>query len=549
MKKFFTILCSAIILFAGCAQVEDMSSRFVNNREISFVTGASATRAIVDATAMVDNFGVYGWVVPGDYSQNGGYLMKNAEYDKDGNAVVGPYFWPTSDNNTGIDFIFTAYSQYDGAVLWENDSLKITVPTLNQALIDNPDDFDDVLWAQTTVNHHQNLVAEHERVALNFRHALSWIQFRGEVTNANVKWVKIKSVRFGEYTPGTPAIPGTPEIPYQPAVYDTTDTWINLKKSSNAVATSTALKGPGESTYTNAAPIPAALVAEIKSYYSIDNGAAGDYDLKLGNSVWPGSVTYKQLRVVKDIPAEYKMTVDMHGEGIYMDFFDAVKYLNDNGYYIQPGTNGGKPAVFNDNYVILDAYVNGAAYTVTALNWAETNSVPNYTIEEVSPEVPYQPGAPDIPEVPAMASEGVYVDGLLVLPTRDTLTATPLATYEGDKDITLNYIAATVDTIFTNDHVILGNALVIPQPVPSRITIVFDICIGNEGGDDVIFTERRITRKINTGKDMVNTDYVASWLAANKYIYNFNFDGETLDFSTTVVGWETSGNEYYVWKY
>jgi hypothetical protein len=148
MKKLFTILLSAIFIFASCAKIEDLSVRNANTKgtEIVFNTRASvATKAIVDSTVMVDNFGVYGYVVPGDYSVNGGYLMKNAEYDKDGNAVDGPYYWPVSDNNSGVDFIFTAYSQFVSAPTWENDTLKLAVPALTQALIDNPDDFNDVL--------------------------------------------------------------------------------------------------------------------------------------------------------------------------------------------------------------------------------------------------------------------------------------------------------------------------------------------------------------------------------------------------------------------
>ena len=134
-------------------------------------------------------------------------------------------------------------------------------------------------------------------------------------------------------------------------------------------------------------------------------------------------------------------------------------------------------------------------------------------------------------------------------PTKDTLTTTPLAVYGTQKDTTLNYVKTQVDTIFTNDHIILGNSLVVPQPVPEKITVVFDICITNPGGDDVVFTDRKITRTINTGKDMVDVDYVASWIVSNKYIYNFKFDGDTLDFSTSVLGWTVDDHDYHVWKY
>ena len=553
MKKIFTILLMTLLLFAGCAKIEDMSFNATSQgKEIVFVTGNSstpATRAIVDTTAMIDNFGVYGYVVPGTYSVNGGYLMKNAEYDKDGNAVSGPYYWPKSDNYNGIDFIFTAYSQFESAPTWENDTLKLAVPALTQALIDDPDGFDDILWAQTSYNYHQNSLIDHERVALNFKHALSWLQFRGEVINPNIKWVKVKQISFGEYRD---SIPGVPAVDPIPAYNDTTDTWMNLRRSSNVDGSPTRTSTDGGTTYVDNFEIPAALVAEIKSYYSINNGTAGDYDLHMGNSVWP-SAEIRQLRVVKDVPAAYRMPVEMTSGDVIV-FFNALKYLEDNGYKMTYRINGGKTDIFN--YPIIDLFVNGTAYTIVGFNFGvssvyDANVAGNIpSLEYTIIEHPAVPGVPGVDPVPACGSVGLYVDGTLCLPTKDTLTTTPLAVYGTQKDTTLNYVKAQVDTIFTNDQVILGNSLVVPQPVPEKITVVFDICISNPGGEDVVFTDRKITRTINTGKDAdEDATYVASWGASNKYIYNFRFDGDVLDFTTSVLGWTLSGTDYHVWDY
>jgi hypothetical protein len=546
MKKFFAILFTAMLLLAGCAKVEDMTIGNFGRSEITFNTGTSvATKAIVDTTAMEDNFGVYGYVVPGEFSVNGGYLMKNAEYDKDGNAVGGPYYWPKSDNYTGIDFIFTAYSQYDNTVEWVNDTLKLNIPALTQSLIDDPDGFDDVLWAQTAYNHHQNgaVGAEHERVELTFRHALSWLQFRGEVINPNIKWVRVKQISFGEYRDSIPGVAAVPEVP---AYDDTTDTWVNLKKTYSAVASATKLRvkeGDTWGAYTNAAPLPDALVAEIKSYYTVDNGAAGDYDLHMGNTVWASNVIKQLRKTDKAIPAEYDLAVEMTG-GEIMHFFNGWKYLQDNGYDIQPANSGGKPDVWD--YVLIDAFVNGAAYTVVGLNCWDSNAAPQHTIEHHDAV----PGVAAVPAVPASGSEGVYVDGWFRLPTASLLTDTPAAMYGTQKDTTLNYVSAQTDTLFTGDHVVLGNSLVIPQPVPQNITVVFDICIANPSGDDVVFTDRKITRTINTGKDAdQDADYVASWGASNKYIYNFRFDGDVVNFNALVSGWTLSGTDYHVWDY
>ena len=550
MKKLFVAFLSVMLIFGSCVKIDDTAVRMSSqDKEVVFsVSNGVSTKAIVDTTAMIDHFGVYGYVVPGDYS-NGGYLMRNAEYNEKGDAVSGSYYWPKSDNNTGIDFIFTAYSQFESNPTWENDTLKLAVPVLTQALIDNPEGFDDILWAQTTYNYHQNSLADHERVALNFKHALSWLQFRGEVINPNIKWVKVKQISFGEYRD---SIPGVPAVDPIPAYNDTTDTWINLRRNTNCDGSATRTSTDGGATYVDNFEIPAALVAEIKSYYSINNGTAGDYDLHMGNSVWP-SAEIRQLRVVKDVPTAYRMPVEMTSGDVIV-FFDALKYLNDNGYKVTYRISGGKPAIFD--YPIIDLFVNGTAYTIVGFNFGVSTvydanvagNIPSleYTIVE-HPEVP---GVPGVDPVPACGSVGLYVDGTLCLPTKDTLTTTPLAVYGTQKDTTLNYVKAQVDTIFTNDHIILGNSLIVPQPVPEKITVVFDICISNPGGEDVVFTDRKITRTINTGKDAdEDADYVASWGASNKYIYNFRFDGDILDFTTSVLGWTLSGTDYHVWDY
>lgn len=556
MKKILLVILSVILIFASCIQIDDITDKVLTqNREISFTvdnTNVPVTKAIVDTTAMVDNFGVYGYVVPGDFSENGGYLMKNGEYDKDGNAVSGPYYWPKSDNYTGIDFIFTAYSQFASNPTWENDTLKLEIPKLTQALIDNPDDFNDVLWAQTKYNHHQNSLGEHERVTLNFRHALSWIQFRGEVINPNIKWVKVKQISFGEYRDSIPGVAPVAEIP---AYDDTTDVWLNLKRNSNvdsSVSRTATKTGDTWGSYVDNFEIPAALVAEIKSYYSINGGTAGDYDLHMGNTAWQ-STEIRTLRVVKDIPTEYKTTYHIPNVGA-IDMFNTLKYLEDNGYKMTWRISGGKDAVFT--YPIIDMFVNGSSYTVVGFKFG-VSSVYDATIAGNIPSVEYTivhhdavPGVPGVDPVPATGSDGVYVDGLLCLPTKDTITTTPMAKYTGDKDTTLNYVKTDVDTIYTNDVVFLGNSLVIPQPVPQNITVVFDICISNPDGDDVIFTDRKITRVINVNKDMKDLDYVASWNASNKYIYNFNFNGDSLTFSTSVTGWTVDSiHNFHVWDY
>ena len=545
MKKLLIALLSAAFLFGSCAKIEDVTVDTKGNSEIAFNANSGVnTKAIVTGTQMLDNFGVYGYVAPGStYSAAGGYLMKNAEYEETGVAANGAhYYWPKSDNNETVDFLFTAYAQFDNNVSYEDATGNITIPipALTQGLIDDPSDFDDVLWAQTNVNH-QNANEAHSKVNLTFKHALSWLEFRAEVVeNSSIEYAIIDSIKF---TTDGPSVPGAAAIP---AVYDTTDTWVNLKRSYSAVGSATRLKGPGETSYTNAAPLPDELVAEIKSYYSIDNGTAGDYDLHMGNSVWP-SATIKQLRVVKAIPEAYKVTVEMTG-GEKMSFFNGWKYLQDNGYDIQPSTSGGKPAVWD--YILIDAFVNGAAYTVVGLNPWDSNAAPQHTIEEVSPAVPAQD---PIPGAPGASDDGIYTAGTLVLPTRSMVDSV-LPTYSGDKTTTFNFTPNYVKLFGTSyegiHEKVLSDVLVIPQAVPKYLTIVYDICIKNATGDSVLITGRRITRQINSGNDADGAHtYVATWDSANKYIYNFRINVEETDFNVNVSNWDTNTMNYHVWDY
>lgn len=568
MKKIFTIFLALLLLFVSCAKIEDMSIRNINlnETEIVFSTNTTMTKAIIDGNEMKDHFGVYGWVVPGTYSGDGGYLMKNAEYDKDGNSASGSYYWPISDN-TSVDFIFTAYSQYYNSPVEnddENGTITITIPEISQDLI-NSGEFNDVLYAQTKVTDHQSALAEHSRVQLNFTHALSWLQFYGEVANnTSVKWVKIKSVKFEQWQEGQEEVPYNPGQEYIAPYTEITDTWLNLRRSSNIDGSATKLKGPNETTYTNAASLPESLVNEIKSYYSINGGDPGNYSLNTGATAWP-SAEIRKLRVVKDIPNEYKITVEMPGSTsenpITMDFFDGFKYLKDNGYDIQPANSGGKPAIWN--YILVDAYVNGSAYTVIGFNWtvskvsayidnAWTNiptlehTVIEHEGQEYIAPTEYQPAIQE-----GYIADGIYSGGTIVLPTKSLIQDTPIATYDNteEKVTGLNYCTQEW-TINTNENKVLSSVLVVPQTVPEYITVVFDICINNATGDPVVITDRKISRKINSGKDNLQVDYTSSWLASNKYIYKFKFDGDIIDFSVSTSSWSIDNtHNYHVWDY
>lgn len=144
-------------------------------------------------------------------------------------------------------------------------------------------------------------------------------------------------------------------IDYSPVTQGSTETHFNIKKNSNVILSAT--------NYNSTNYIPQALIDEIKSYYAVDGSE--NYDIKTMDS---GTHT---LKVVKTIPNEYKMSCDMGNTGEYFEFFNGFKYLQDNGYNVTLN----KPDVAN--YILLDGYVNGTAYTVAGFNFGVSSGTVN----------------------------------------------------------------------------------------------------------------------------------------------------------------------------
>lgn len=345
-----------------------------------------ATRAAIDGGTYTD-FALYAWTK--DSVVMDGY-----------HGVFNGNTWGYSENikyfdNDVAEYNFIGVMPQDGVQAFANGEVTVEAESFftddaeAQIGAQNGNYAEDreLLYAATTVTNANYPIGAN----LAFRHANAKVYLKFTSDDANTEIV--------DFTPSTPG---------KPEVNDTTDTWINLKKSSNTIASATKLKAPGETTYTNAAALPSEIVAEIKSYYSIDDGTPGNYNLSLGNSVWPSGVI-KQLRVVKEIPQDYKKTVELY-DGTLMDFFDGFKYIQDNGYDIQPANSGGKPDVWT--YILLDAFVNGSAYTIVGMNYGESNSVPQYTIE-TTPEVPAVEGIKDIIILPATSENGNGTDAVI----------------------------------------------------------------------------------------------------------------------------------------
>lgn len=433
MKTLKFIL--ALLLLAGCVQTIETEYPSVNSKgEYLIQFGTKGTRATVSSVSGTgyDEFNLYVW------NSNNDTIMKPYRVEA---FSPSDYVYSTLPNqelkyfsNTANYYDFTGVIPVNHKETVLGDTIKVdTVKafTVDDARVsgtliaDSPEEF---LWAYKRVNK-----ADYPNVVdLPFKHqnALIYIGFSSDRDDTELL----------DYVPGTPDTPAT---------LDTTDTYINLKNATNIVATTTQIKAPGSSSYVAAYPLPAALVAEIKSYYSIDNGAPGDYNLGLGKSIWDpvnqNTNLLKSLRVVKDIPDEYKKVVDIHAEGINMTFFDAIKYLNDNGYQITSGISGGKPQVFDNGYIILDAYVNGTSYSISALNWASANSVPVYSVDTI----PGVTGRQAIEGVRVFSADSVGVNNL---PT-DTLYCVHIP-HTMIADAYIDSTGCKLDNRITSDSVI-----------------------------------------------------------------------------------------------
>lgn len=402
MKKVttFILMVFMTVLIMGCTMIDytQTNGTPMNNKgeyAITFKGNDVSTKALATSVSGTgyDSFNLFTW------NSNGTTVMDPFEVDADGtdwvydgiNGQKLQYFSNTADNYDfiGVIPVTKTATRIDGVVTVEDVMSSIVDDDRVSGTLtaDSPEEF---LWAYANVAKANYGSA----VTLPFKHgnALIYLGFKSDRDDTILL----------DYVPGTPGIPAVPEV------RDTTDTWFNLKRNTNVDGSATKLKGPGESTYTDNVALPAALVEEIKSYYSVDGGAAGDYDLHMGSSVWP-SATIKELRIVKDIPAAYAITVE-HQNGASTTFFDGFKYLKDNGYDIQPRTNGGKPGLWD--YILIDAFVNGSAYTIVALNAAGVSqSNPNYTIN-VTPGTPAIPGLDPIEGVRLFSADSLGENNL-----------------------------------------------------------------------------------------------------------------------------------------
>ena len=81
----------------------------------------------------------------------------------------------------------------------------------------------------------------------------------------------------------------------------------------------------------------------------------------------------------------------------------------------------------------------------------------------------------------------------------------------------------------------------VPQAVPNKVRITYNITIKNTNGEKVEFTGRQVVKEINTGSDMTNNtprNYVSNWYSGKHYVYRYYITAEAIEFTVTVDDWD-----------
>lgn len=351
MKKLKTLLAAAFVVFAACTKIVVPSGTVPINSNGEYAITFShypQTKALAASQSGTgyDTFDLFTWNSNNDTIMNP-YTVHAGGTGYIYDDVAGQklqYFSNTANSYKFLGVIPTTHAMKleNGAVTVEDlvsftaDDNRVT-GTLSA---DSPEEF---LFASTSVAkaNYKDIV----NLQFNHGNAVIYLGFSSNRTDT-------------ELIDYVPAIAGTPEY------NDTTDTWFNLK-------TNTLVNG----TSNRNDDILPELLAEIRSYYSIDGNPAGDYSAVL-NAKGAITGTHQLRKSDKSIPAEYKKTVEIKGKNF--DFFDGYKYLKDHNWEMNMG-NGSKPAVAG--YILINLHKNDyGVWTAQTFNWGYTDAAPQYTI-------------------------------------------------------------------------------------------------------------------------------------------------------------------------
>lgn len=341
MIKKITLFTIALLSLIGCVKIEMQDYKGDGLTEISFNLDNAVTKTINEGTTLAGNFKVYGYVKPTASVTEGGFIMKDAEYvgtgANIGNPVSGTYYWPKADNNSDINVRFVAYSPVDHAKTVTNNGTDSKPETVTFNV--TADDIDnasciDLLYAITD-NAHPTYAAgnpqaqafdKNGKVALQFKHALAWIQFQGKMSNG-VTSCTITSITFSS------ALNSTGDMTINLRDASTTPTWTNKSGSLNQFIASPGVDLTASyAELSNAVVIPQAVPTSVTITFnvSIQNGDE--------------TITYNGRQVTRTINTGN----DENNQAYVTDFTSSHKYI----YRVNVTADGVEFTITVDNWTV-----------------------------------------------------------------------------------------------------------------------------------------------------------------------------------------------------
>lgn len=146
--------------------------------------------------------------------------------------------------------------------------------------------------------------------------------------------------------------------------------------------------------------------------------------------------------------------------------------------------------------------------------------------------------------------------GNLVLNVKNFSQTVTDKTYDIDPNFCDNIVlTAQDDGTGSVAYEVLSDMLVIPQDVPTQVTITFNITLENTSGDEIHYNGRTVTRTINNGPDAnkqndasTGRDFVSTFEGGKKYVYRIFVTANDITFNVNVDTWDEE-NPFQVWDH
>ena len=183
MKKIFFMAAAATAMFAACNKTELVPTG--DAQEISFVAvNKVATKTPVDGVKFQDgdNMAVAAYIVDGTTPANFfGYTLFNKKDDLIWSGVPARY-WPLTTSTINFLAVTEVGGGVDNTTVSFNDESPASGATVTLAG-NNVNNQNDLMFAAGTGKHAQG--AAYTAVPMNFKHALSWINFNVKTATPN----------------------------------------------------------------------------------------------------------------------------------------------------------------------------------------------------------------------------------------------------------------------------------------------------------------------------------------------------------------------------